>query len=457
MSRNKVLLVDDDEGVRFGIRDFLETHGYEVEEAQGCGRAQELFLSFQPDVAIIDYRLPDGTALELMPRLKAIDPGIPLVVLTGHGSIDLAVRAIKEGAEQFFTKPIELPALLIMLQRLLENQRNRQKQLVDKSLRARQTVDPFIGTSAAIRELQRQAGRLLSTEYPIMVQGPTGTGKGVLANWLHQNGPRADEAFVDLNCAALPEELLETEIFGYEKGAFTGAAKEKPGLFEIAHRGTVFLDEVGDVSPQVQPKLLKVLEEKKLRRVGGVRDRQVDIRLIAATSQDLKQLMHEKRFRSDLYFRISTIVLNVPALRDRGEDITLLARHLLDRIAHDLGRGNVTLSPEAERALQSHTWPGNIRELRNVLERAVLLSDHATLLPGDLYFDSNSTPGAAPAGDEGPKPPSQMTLQELEQWYIAQTLSREQGNVEQAALRLGIPRSSLYQKIKKFQIATSRG
>src|SRR5215204_365548 len=450
MPRNKILLIDDDEGISFGMRDFLETHGFEVAEANCCAQAQELFQSFHPDAAIIDYKLPDGTALDLLPRLKAIDAGIPLVVLTGHGSIDLAVRAIKEGAEQFFTKPIELPALLIMLQRLLENRRNRQKQLVDKSLRARQTINPFIGTSAAIRELERQSGRLLTTESPLLIQGPTGTGKGVLANWLHQNGSRADEAFVDLSCAALPQELLETEIFGHEKGAFTGAVKDKPGLFEIAHRGTVFLDEIGDVHPQVQPKLLKVLEEKKFRRLGGVRDRLVDIHLIAATSQDLKLLMQEKKFRSDLYFRISTIPLNVPALRDRAEDIPMLARHLLERIAHDPGRSNATLSPEAERMLQSYSWPGNIRELRNVLERALLLTDHLTLLPGDLYFDSNSQAGGGAA-----LPGSHMTLLELEQWYIEQTLGEEQGNVEQAALRLGIPRSSLYQKIKKFQSATT--
>jgi transcriptional regulator with GAF, ATPase, and Fis domain len=285
-----------------------------------------------------------------------------------------------------------------------------------------------------------------------LIQGPTGTGKGVLANWLHRNGSRADEAFVDLNCAALPQELLETEIFGHEKGAFTGAVKDKPGLFEIAHRGTVFLDEIGDVHPQVQPKLLKVLEEKKFRRLGGVRDRQVDIHLIAATSQDLKLLMQEKKFRSDLYFRISTVPLNVPALRDRAEDIPLLARHLLERIARDPRRSSVALSPEAESALQSYSWPGNIRELRNVLERALLLSDHLTLLPGDLHFDSNSRAGGGPA-----LPGSHMTLLELEQWHIEQTLGDEQGNVEQAALRLGIPRSSLYQKIKRFQIATAAG
>ncbi|MDT5156894.1 MAG: hypothetical protein QOC99_1629 [Acidobacteriota bacterium] len=445
MSRNKILLVDDDAGVRFGIRDFLETHGYEVEEANSCRAAQELFRSFQPDAAIIDYMLPDGNALDLLPRLKVVAAGVPLVVLTGHGSIDLAVRTIKEGAEQFLTKPIELPALLVMLQRLLENQRNRQKQLADKSQRERQSVNPFIGTSAAIRELARQAGKLLTTDSPVLIQGPTGTGKGVLARWLHERGSRSEEAFVDLNCAALPQELLETEIFGHEKGAFTGATGSKLGLFEIAHRGTVFLDEIGDVHPQVQPKLLKVLEEKRFRRLGDVRDRQVDIRLLAATSQNLSLLMQEKKFRSDLYFRISTIPLNVPALHERAEDISLLARHLLERIALDLGRSNLSLSREAEKALESHAWPGNIRELRNVLERAALLSDHPTLSPDDLHFDSALKSDVALPG-------SQLTLLELEEWHIRQVLGEEQGNVEQAARRLGIPRSSLYQKIKKFQI-----
>jgi DNA-binding NtrC family response regulator len=449
MSRNKVLVVDDESGVRFGIRDFLEQHGYEIEEAESCQDAQHLFRTSRPDIVIADYMLADGTALDLLPRLREIDSNIPLLVLTAHGSIDLAVRAIKEGAEQFLTKPLELPTLLVILQRLLQKQRNYHKQLASKSRQVRQAIDPFIGTSAAIRTLRDQARKILSTESPILILGETGTGKGVLARWLHENSPRADEAFVDLNCAGLTRELLETELFGHEKGAFTSATASKQGLFEVAHRGTIFLDEVGDVDVQIQPKLLKVLEEKRFRRLGDVRDRQVDVRLIAATHQDIGQLVREKRFRDDLYFRISTIPLSFPSLRDRIDDIPTLAQYLLDKVAADLGRGELHLDQGCIQALQAYSWPGNIRELRNVIERAVLLSEQKHITLNDLHFDGHTQIGA-------PFLDSRLTLLELEKQHIERVLQEERGRVEVAAKRLGIPRSSLYQKIKKYQISSSK-
>jgi Response regulator containing CheY-like receiver, AAA-type ATPase, and DNA-binding domains len=449
MARNKVLVVDDEPGVRFGIRDFLEQQGYEIEEAQSCADAQNLFRTSRPDIVIADYMMPDGTALDLLPRLKEIDPDTPLLVLTAHGSIDLAVRAIKEGAEQFLTKPLELPALQVILQRLLQKQRNHHKQLASKTRQVRQAIDPFIGTSPAIRALAEQARKILSSESPILILGETGSGKGVLARWLHENSLRADEAFVDLNCAGLSRELLETELFGHEKGAFTSATASKQGLFEVAHRGTIFLDEVGDVDLQIQPKLLKVLEEKRFRRVGDVRDRQVDVRLIAATHQDLGQSVREKKFRDDLYFRISTIPLSFPPLRERIEDIPTVAQYLLNKVSVDLGRGELTLDDDSIRALQSYSWPGNIRELRNVIERAVLLSDHPSITIKDLHFDGHANIGVALLD-------TRLTLLELEKQHIERVLQEEHGKVEKAAKRLGIPRSSLYQKIKKHQIAPSK-
>ena len=449
MARNKVLVVDDEPGVRFGIRDFLEQQGYEIEEAQSCEDAQNLFRTSRPDIVIADYMMPDGTALDLLPRLKEIDPDTPLLVLTAHGSIDLAVRAIKEGAEQFLTKPLELPALQVILQRLLQKQRNHHKQLASKTRQVRLAIDPFIGTSPAIRALADQARKILSSESPILIRGETGSGKGVLARWLHENSPRADEAFVDLNCAGLSRELLETELFGHEKGAFTSATASKQGLFEVAHRGTIFLDEVGDVDLQIQPKLLKVLEEKRFRRVGDVRDRQVDVRLIAATHQDLGQFVREKKFRDDLYFRISTIPLSFPPLRERIEDIPTVAQYLLNKVSVDLGRGELILDEDCIRALQAYSWPGNIRELRNVIERAVLLSDQHCITIKDLHFDGHGSVGA-------PFLDSRLTLLELEKQHIERVLEEEHGKVEKAAKRLGIPRSSLYQKIKKHQIGPSK-
>jgi len=449
MARNKVLVVDDEPGVRFGIRDFLEQQGYEIDEADSCADAQHLFRTSRPDIVIADYMMADGTALDLLPRLKEIDSDIPLLVLTAHGSIDLAVRAIKEGAEQFLTKPLELPALAVIMQRLLQKQRNHHKQLASKTRQIRQAIDPFIGTSQAIKTLAAQARRILTTESPVLILGETGTGKGVLARWIHENSNRADEAFVDLNCAGLSRELLETELFGHEKGAFTSATASKQGLFEVAHRGTIFLDEVGDVDLQIQPKLLKVLEEKRFRRVGDVRDRQVDVRLIAATHQDMGQLVREKKFRDDLYFRISTIPLQFPPLRERIEDIPTVAQYLLNKLSADLGRGEITLDDECVKALQSYSWPGNVRELRNVIERAVLLSDQRSIGLKDLHFDGHSSAAASFAD-------SRLTLLELEKQHIERVLLEERGRVENAAKRLGIPRSSLYQKIKKHQILTSK-
>jgi transcriptional regulator with PAS, ATPase and Fis domain len=271
----------------------------------------------------------------------------------------------------------------------------------------------------------------------------------VLAHWLHQHGPRADEAFVDLNCGGLSREFLETELFGHERGAFTGANASKAGLLEIADRGTVFLDEIGDIDIEVQPKLLKVLEEKRFHRLGSVRDRLVDIRLISATHRDLAQAARDNLFRSDLYFRIATVTLVVPPLRERVEDIPLLVGELLTGIKADLARPSVVLAPDAIAALQSYGWPGNIRELRNVLERALLLSDRSLIRREDLQFEATSA--RDPQGDD-----LGLTLVELERRHLERILADEQGHVGRAATRLGIPRSSLYQKIKRYEIALSR-
>jgi DNA-binding NtrC family response regulator len=449
MRRPKVLIVDDEAGVRFGLRDFLETKGYAVEEADSCDAAEAACRAGDPDIVLLDYLLPDGNALELLPRLRVIDEHLPVVVLTAHGSIDVAVRAIKDGAEHFLTKPVELPSLLVIVERVLEVQRGRQKQLALGSRTRSGITDPFIGVSAAARQLAADAERIAAADSPVLILGETGTGKGLLARWLHDHGPRAAEAFVDINCAGLSREFLETELFGHEKGAFTGAVGRKPGLLEVAHHGTVFLDEIGDADLQIQPRLLKVLEEKRFRRLGEVRDRTVDIRLIAATHRDLTQLVREQRFRSDLYFRISTIPLVVSALRERRDDIPILARRILQELAADVGRGDIELTPDADEALARYPWPGNIRELRNVLERALLLSDRPLLGARDLRFEA--APQRMPTKSE-----DDVSLRELERRHIERVLREERGHVERAASRLGIPRSTLYQKLKAAGITVSR-
>jgi DNA-binding NtrC family response regulator len=449
MKKKRVLIVDDEPAVRFGLRDFLETQGYEVYEADGCHAALEVFLAARPDAALIDYKLGDGDALSLLPRLREVDASVPVIVLTAHGSIDLAVQAIKAGAEQFLTKPIELPALQVILHRLLDAGRAHRKHVAGSAREKRNVVDPFLGTSAAIRRLQEEARKMLWAESPILIRGETGVGKGVLAAWVHRHGPRAEEAFVDLNCAGLSRELLETELFGHERGAFTGAVARKAGLLEVAHGGTVFLDEIGDVDPAVQPKLLKVVEEKRFRVLGDVRERYVDIRLIAATHADLPAMVRDGRFRSDLYYRISAIPLTVPPLRERGEDVVILALACIGRIAADLGRNPPELSPDAKRALLEYAWPGNVRELRNILERAVLLTEGDAICARDLRFDP-----IAPM--RAPRDVVNLTLEELEREQIERVLEDTRGKVDEAARRLGIPRSSLYQKIKSYGISLSK-
>lgn len=448
MARTRILIVDDEDSIRFGMRGFLESRGYGVVDADSCQRARELFQASPPDVAVIDYRLHDGSALDLLRDFRRIEPDVPVIVLTAYGSIDLAVQAIKEGAEQFLTKPIEMPALHAILKRLLDNRRLQRQQRIVVTREQRERIDPLFGESPAIRALAEQVDKVMGSDSPILILGETGTGKSLLAKWLHLHGPRADEPFVDLNCAGLSPDFLETELFGHEKGAFTGATASKPGILEIADGGTVFLDEIGDVDPRVQPKLLKVLEEQRFRRLGAVREREVDIRLIAATHQDLAGKVKERTFRSDLYFRISSIPLSMPALRERKEDIPALARTLLARLADAPGR-SVRLGEDAEQALCGYAWPGNIRELRNVLERAVLLRNGDTITRRDLRFESTPLQDVQ-VGDTG------LTLQQVERQHIERVLREVGGKVEQAALRLGIPRSTLYQKIKVHGIVAAQ-
>jgi DNA-binding NtrC family response regulator len=449
MQNHKLLVVDDEPAIRFSIRKFFTLHGFEVIEADTCAAALELFASAQPEAAFIDCFLPDGQGIELVSKFKEAAPGSALIMLTAHESIDLAIRAIKAGAEHFLTKPIHLPALLTMVRKILKDQQLRQKHAAVQLQSARDAVNPFLGTSAAIRKLATEAEKTAHTRSAVLLQGETGTGKGVLARWLYENGPSAEGAFIDLNCAALGKDLFESELFGHERGAFTGAVASKPGLIEVAHRGTLFLDEIGDMDPSVQPKVLKVLEEKRFRRLGEVRERQVDVQLIAATHADLEALAREKRFRSDLYFRISAVPLYVPSLRSRPEDIPVLAECLLTRLAADLGCGTVSLESDAERALQNHCWPGNIRELRNVLERALLLSGHATITAADVQFSKGSV-------DKSGSPDNlNLTLMQAERLHIENVLCAREGRVEEAARVLELSRSALYQKLRKHNIRIS--
>ena len=444
MSGHRILIVEDTALVRRTLCDFLRQQGYEVAESATAADAVPMQQAFGPDCIVADYSLGDGDSLGLLPRFKENAPDVPVIILTGHGSIDLAVRAIKLGAEQFLTKPVELAVLGVLIERAIANARGRKHEQAEHSRENRKSIDPFQGKSAAIRRLAQEASRVAGSESPVLIRGETGTGKGVLAAWLHRHGPRASESLVDLNCAGLSRELLESELFGHERGSFTGAISSKQGLLEIAHRGTVFLDEIGDMDPAIQPRLLKVLEEKRFLRVGEVRERRVDIRLIAATHRDLAALGREGAFRSDLYFRISTLPLMVPSLRERPEDIPDLARTLLRKTAAEMGRGELLLNDDALLALQSYSWPGNIRELRNVLERASLYSDSNQLRRQDLRFEPVSDAHTA-ANDEGGG-----SLEDAERRHIERALATANGRMEAAARALKISKSALYAKVKRL-------
>jgi DNA-binding NtrC family response regulator len=443
----KVLVVDDEEVLRNAIAEYLRNCGFEVVDCDGCESALKTLGRFRPDAAVLDYSLRDGNALVLLDQLKLIDPLTSVIILTGYGTIELAVEVIKKGAENFLTKPIELATLGVLLERSVRTQAATRNQFATRVQHLKRSVDPFLGISSAIRNLHEQAQRVVASESPILIQGETGTGKTVLAKWIHAQGPRRDGPFVDLNCATFSRDLLESELFGFERGAFTGALNPKPGLFEVAHQGTLLLDEIGDLDPLIQPKLLKVLEEKQLRRIGDVRDRTVDSRLIAATNQELLHLVEEKRFRSDLYFRVSTIPIRIPPLRDRKQDVPMLSQFLLERSAVEIGRSGIQLSDDAMDRLAAYHWPGNIRELKNVLERAVLFSEGDVVRPANLQFEMH------PDAEGGLS--TRMTLLEMEKSLILAVLREEHGKVPRAAERLGIPRSSLYQKIKTYGLVAN--
>jgi len=449
LSQNRILIIDANPVLRSRISSFLVAQGLAVYGAANYTEARALLRKARPDAAVLDGNLHDSDIAQLLQQAKKMAPRVPVLLLQDRWSPPLEVQALAHGASEVLPNPVELAELHAALSRLLASS----APLVESSgANGRpEVLDPFLGTSPAILRLREMAGRVLPGQSPILIQGETGAGKGVLAKWIHQSGARAGQPFLDLNCGGLSRELLESELFGHQKGAFTSADACKPGLLEVANGGTVFLDEIGDMDLQVQSKLLKVLEERVFRRLGDVRDRAVDIRLISATHCELLDLVHQQRFRSDLYFRVNIISLQVPPLRQRVQDIPALSEYLL-RGLHGHGReGEMQLSNAAMRVLERYPWPGNIRELRNVLERAALVAQSSVLRPEHLHFQSVPLAGLFAAAPEG------GTLKQMERAYINHVLYAEKGSIECTARRLGIPRSSLYNKMRRFQIPQGTG
>lgn len=451
MDGSRLMVVDDDPMIRSQLRHLFEADRCEVQDVSSLAAARAAALDFRPEIVLLDYELPDGTALDLLPYLKENAPDVPVLVLTGHREIDVAVAAIKAGAEQFLTKPIELAALRTMVRRLVEQRLFVRRDRAGEVRRARYEPEPFLGSSPAIRALEREARTVAGAESPVLLQGETGTGKGLLARWIHNHSRRAQQAFVDLNCAGLSRELLDSELFGHAKGAFTGALIAKPGLFETADRGSFFLDEIGDTEVTLQPKILKVVEEKRFRRLGEVAERRVDIRLIAASNVDLADAVAEKRFRADLFYRLNTLTLRLTPLRERREDIPELARSILARLGAETGK-RAELADEAVAQISAYDWPGNIRELHNVLERALLLARTPKIEASHLALERRAAAAADPSANADLY---QGSLEEVERRYIERILRLENGQVDRAADRLSVPRSTLYQRLKAWGLQPS--
>ncbi|HXF95100.1 MAG TPA: sigma-54 dependent transcriptional regulator [Gemmatimonadales bacterium] len=442
-----LLLIDDDESLLRAVGAYFERMGSEVYRALTAEEGVETFDRTRPDVVVLDLNLPDRPGLEVLEQLKA--RGAAVILLTGHGDIETAVRAMQLGAENFLTKPVDLAHLAAATARVSEKVRLARQNAL---LRARELRGPDVeslGVSPAMRELERQISLLAASERTtVLLTGESGTGKGWVARLIHQLSPRAKGPFVEVNCGGLSATFLDSELFGHERGAFTDAKERKPGLFELADGGTIFLDEIGDLAPELQPKLLRVLETKTFRRLGGTRELAVDVRLVAATNRDLAAAVKSGRFREDLFYRLSVMPLHLPAVRERSrEDRLALLTRLLAELRPQLPGCPAECTAEALDRLLSAPWPGNVREMRNVLERAMILARGESAIAVE-----HLPPDLRRGGSGGERRHQPQTLAELERLHIERALRYHGGNRTRAAQELGISRATLINKIKTYAL-----
>ena len=442
---DSILIVDDDADVLRAVGDYFERLGYEVFRESSGEAAVEAYGRMRPDVVILDLRLPGMDGLQTLEELRRWDAAV--LLLTGHGDIATAVRAMQLGAENFLTKPVDMPLLAAAAARALEKVHLRRHNALLVSQLAPAGGEDVLGVSKPMRDLARQLVLLAESDRTtVLLTGESGSGKGWVARLLHRLSGRRDAPFVDVNCAGLSATFLDSELFGHEKGAFTDAKERKQGLFELADRGSLFLDEIAELAPVLQPKVLKALEDKSFRRLGGTREIQVDVRLIAATNHDIGDAVRRGRFREDLYYRLNVIPLHLPPLRDRArEDRLALLQRLFAELRAELPESPGALSSEALERLLAYAWPGNIREMRNVLERALIVSRGAEELgPEHLPAEVGRRPAV---------PPRQaVSLEEVERRHIERTLRRHAGNRTRAAEELGISRATLINKIKVYAL-----
>ena len=453
--RPTILIVDDEPGVRTALTGVLHDEGYTVEAVSSGEACLDRLMRGPVDLVVLDVWLPGMDGLATLARLRERQIDAQVVLISGHGNIESAVRAIKMGAFDFVEKPLSLEKTVLVIRNAL---RQRRLEAENRALRARvDRTETMVGESYAMRQLREQVAMAAPTNGRVLIYGENGTGKEVVARTIHALSRRRAGSFVEVNCAAIPEELIESELFGHVRGAFTGAVADRRGKFEVADGGTIFLDEIGDMSLKTQAKVLRVLQEQTMEAVGGTQTIKVDARVLAATNKDLQAEIRAGRFREDLYFRLNVIPIFVPPLRDRQEDIPLLADHFMAEFAREYGRRAKTFDSGARSTLQGYPWPGNVRELRNVIERLMIMVPGDAISSSDLGFLDPSGL-ARPAGDDASA--ERLSLHEardrFERDLILRTLAEQQGNMSRTAEVLGVERSNLYRKMKAFGIAPSR-
>ncbi|HOQ60233.1 MAG TPA: sigma-54 dependent transcriptional regulator [Vicinamibacterales bacterium] len=449
-----ILIVDDEPGVRAALTGVLEDEGYSVDAVDSGEACVDRVMRTAYDVILLDIWLPGIDGLATLQRLRDRQVDAAVVMISGHGNIESAVRAIKIGAFDFIEKPLSLDKTVLVVGHAL-----RQRRLEAENLALRARVDQdlkMIGESYAMNQLREQVAMAAPTNGRVLISGENGTGKEIVARSIHALSRRRGGPFVEVNCAAIPEELIESELFGHVRGAFTGAVADRRGKFELADGGTIFLDEIGDMSLKTQAKVLRALQEQVVERVGGTARIRVDTRVLAATNKDLTEEIRGGRFREDLYFRLNVIPIFVPPLRDRRDDIPLLAEHFMRLFAREYGRRPKGLDDSASRVLSQYVWPGNVRELRNVIERLIIMVPGDLITARDLAF-LGGAPHADPAGAPGEIRPLHDARDAFERDYILAALARQQGNISKTAEALGVERSNLYRKMRALGIAPSRG
>ena len=454
----RILLVDDDAAFRRALAMELEASGFEVVPAGTGAEAVRNATRLEPDVVLLDLRLPDADGIEVLRSLHEACPGSEVIMLTGHGNIDTAIEAIRKGAFDFVTKPCPLDELEIRIQRALERRSLRRRtSLLERGLTIPDLGQSFVGESPAFRRLLQLIDRAAASDSTVLLSGETGTGKELVAKLLHARSPRRGRPFVVIECAALQEGLLLSELFGHERGAFTGAERAKPGLFEVAHGGTIFLDEIGEISHATQVKLLRVLDTSTFRHVGGTAEIHVDVRVIAATNRDLPSMVRQGRFREDLYYRLSTIAIELPPLRERAGDVELLATHFTRKFNERYGFSK-RIAPGTLEVLRCHSWPGNLRELLHAIEAAMVVCNGSGILPAHLpealresVAASRAVPAEGAPGSAG-EPGRLLTLQEVERARIERALSAAGGHRGKAAKILGISERNLYRKLQEYRL-----